>query len=47
MKIEPFGAITLTGSSMPSFCGTKTGKATSSRKIMRAMKLIADSVVPS
>ena len=32
---------------MPSFCGTKTGNATSSRKIMRAMKLIADSVVPS
>ncbi len=47
LKIVPFGAITFTGRSMPSFCGTKTGYVASSRKIIRVMKVIADTVVPS
>jgi hypothetical protein len=47
LKIEPFGATTLIGRSIPSFCGTNTGYASSSRKIIRAMNVIAETVVPS
>jgi hypothetical protein len=47
LKIEPFGATTCTGASMPSFWGTKTGYVASSRKIMRVMKVMAETVVPS
>src|SRR5690625_5689701 len=47
LKIVPSGAMTFSGFSMPSFCGTKTGKATSSKNIMRVMKVNADTVVPS
>ena len=47
LKIVPSGAITYSGFSMPSFCGTKTGKATSSKNIMRVIKVKAETVVPS
>ena len=47
LKIEPWGAMTLIGRVMPSFCGTKTGNATSSRKIIRVMNDIDETVVPS
>jgi hypothetical protein len=47
LKIDPSGATTCTGLSMPSFCGTNTGYATSSRKIILEMSVMADTVVPS
>ena len=47
LKIEPFGAITFTGRSMPSFCGTNTGYVASSRKIMRVIRFMKATVLPS
>src|SRR5699024_12409928 len=47
LKIVPSGAITFSGLSIPSFCGTKTGNATSSRNIILVMNVNAETVVPS
>ncbi len=47
LKMVPSGAITFSGLSMPSFWGTNTGKATSSRNIIRVMNVNAETVVPS
>jgi len=46
-RMDETGLITLTGRSIPSFCGTKTGCVASSRKIIRVMNVIAETVVPS